>query len=187
MERPADRSTTCSSSSATASENVSSPPLQPTLVRTLTGDDVDAMRALLRMFGAAFDEPDTYTSRQPDDAYLRQPLGSSTFVAVAAFSGTQLIGGAAAYALPKFEQPRTELYLYDLAVDAAFRRRGVATSLIEALKNVAAARGIYVMFVQADHGDDAAIALYTRLGVREDVLHFDILPSAAARQPGHGG
>jgi len=31
--------------------------------------------------------------------------------------------------------------------------------------------------VQADLGDEAAIALYTRLGVREDVLHFDIAPS----------
>ena len=31
-----------------------------------------------------------------------------------------------------------------------------------------------VIFVQADYGDDAAIALYTKLGVREDVLHFDI-------------
>ena len=26
---------------------------------------------------------------------------------------------------------------------------------------------------QADCGDDAAIALYEKLGVREDVLHFD--------------
>ncbi len=25
-------------------------------------------------------------------------------------------------------------------------------------------------------GDDPAIALYTKLGVREDVLHFDIAP-----------
>ena len=46
--------------------------------------------------------------------------------------------------------------------------------MIQELKRVAAARGIYVIFVQADHGDDAAIALYTKLGVREDVLHFDI-------------
>jgi aminoglycoside 3-N-acetyltransferase I len=34
-----------------------------------------------------------------------------------------------------------------------------------------------VAFVQADLGDDAAIALYTKLGVREDVLHFDIAPA----------
>ncbi|HBS15377.1 MAG TPA: AAC(3)-I family aminoglycoside 3-N-acetyltransferase, partial [Alcanivorax sp.] len=35
-------------------------------------------------------------------------------------------------------------------------------------------RGAWAIFVQADHGDDPAIALYTGLGVREDVLHFDI-------------
>jgi len=31
-----------------------------------------------------------------------------------------------------------------------------------------------VIFVQADLGDAPAIALYTKLGAREDVLHFDI-------------
>jgi hypothetical protein len=29
----------------------------------------------------------------------------------------------------------------------------------------------------ADYGDDPAIALYTKLGVREEVLHFDISPA----------
>ena len=32
-----------------------------------------------------------------------------------------------------------------------------------------------VVFVQADHGDDPAGAVYTSLGTREDVLHFDIV------------
>jgi aminoglycoside 3-N-acetyltransferase I len=31
-----------------------------------------------------------------------------------------------------------------------------------------------MIFVQADVGDEPAIALYSRLGIREDVLHFDI-------------
>lgn len=31
--------------------------------------------------------------------------------------------------------------------------------------------------VQADHGDDPAVALYTKLGAREDVMHFDIAPA----------
>ncbi|HAI88405.1 MAG TPA: AAC(3)-I family aminoglycoside 3-N-acetyltransferase, partial [Alcanivorax sp.] len=47
-------------------------------------------------------------------------------------------------------------------------------ALIEALKKIGRERGAWVIFVQADHGDDPAIALYTGLGVREDVLHFDI-------------
>ena len=32
-----------------------------------------------------------------------------------------------------------------------------------------------MVYVQADYGDDPAIALYTKLGTREDVMHFDIL------------
>ena len=64
-----------------------------------------------------------------------------------------------------------------LAVAAAHRRQGIATALIQELKNIAAARGAHVVFIQADLGDDPAIALYTKLGVREDVLHFDIAVS----------
>ena len=65
-------------------------------------------------------------------------------------------------------------------MDQSLRRHGVATELIGVLKTVAAQRGIYVIFVQADYGDDAAVALYTKLGTREDVMHFDILPKQSA-------
>jgi aminoglycoside 3-N-acetyltransferase I len=70
-------------------------------------------------------------------------------------------------------------YLERLAVAAAHRREGIATALILELKKIAAARGAYVIFVQADLGDDPAIALYTKLGVREDVLHFDLAVEGA--------
>jgi aminoglycoside 3-N-acetyltransferase I len=42
------------------------------------------------------------------------------------------------------------------------------------LRDIARRRGAWVIFVQADYGDEAAIALYTKLGEREDVMHFDI-------------
>ncbi len=87
-------------------------------------------------------------------------------------------GGLAAYELKKFEQPRSELYIYDLAVAAAHRRQGIATALIHALQKIAAARGAYVIFVQADAGDEPAVALYSKLGSREEVLHFDIAVAA---------
>ncbi|MBL8344248.1 MAG: AAC(3)-I family aminoglycoside N-acetyltransferase [Rubrivivax sp.] len=152
------------------------------LVRALHGGDVVAMRAMLAMFGRAFEDPDQYTAHQPGDDYLARLLASDTFIAVAAFAGDEVIGGIAGYVLPKFEQARSELYLYDLAVDEAHRRAGVATAMIERLKVMAAERGAYVIFVQADLGDDPAIALYSKLGQREDVLHFDITP--ADRPPG---
>jgi aminoglycoside 3-N-acetyltransferase I len=149
----------------------------PFHIRVLGRGDTSALRATLAMFGTAFGEPATYTARQPDDAYLARLLASDTFVAISAFSAGEVVGGLAGYVLPKFEQARSEFYIYDLAVDARHRRQGVATALIGELQQLAARRGIYVIFVQADHGDDPAIALYTKLGVREDVLHFDIEPS----------
>ena len=148
----------------------------PIAVRVLEGPDVAALRQMLSMFGRAFDDAPTYTAHQPDDAYLRGLLESPTFVAIAAWVGPEVVGGLAGYVLPKFEQARSELYIYDLAVDEAHRRRGAAAKMLEELKKLAASRGVYVIYVQADYGDDPAIALYTKFGVREDVLHFDIAP-----------
>ena len=147
-----------------------------------TGDTV-LFRGMLALFGAAFGELATYTAQQPDDAYLEGLLASSTFVAVTASAGDKVVGGIAGYVLPKFEQARSELYIYDLAVDEGHRRQGIATALIAELQAFAAERGIYAIFVQADHGDDPAIALYTKLGVREDVLHFDIEPAKRSSKP----
>jgi aminoglycoside 3-N-acetyltransferase I len=144
--------------------------------RVLRGEDAATLRAMLDLFGRVFGDEPTYTGRQPDDGYLQRLLLQDTFVAVAAVADSKVIGGLAGYVLQKFEQARSELYIYDLAVDAAYRRRGVATAMIEVLRRLAATRGIHVIFVQADHGDDPAIALYTRLGTREEVLHFDIAP-----------
>ena len=144
--------------------------------RALSAADIGEFRALLALFGAAFNDRDTYVSAQPDDNYLRRLLASDTFIAIAAFDGATPIGGLAAYVLPKFEQPRSEIYIYDLAVAEQYRRQGVATALINELRTLAVGRGAYVIYVQADYGDDAAVALYTQLGTREDVMHFDILP-----------
>jgi aminoglycoside 3-N-acetyltransferase I len=132
------------------------------------------MDALLAIFGAAFDEVETYGGNRPGVDYLRRLLGSDYFIALAASKGGEVVGGLAAYELKKFEQERSEIYIYDLAVAAKHRREGIATALIQKLRDVAATRGSYVIFVQADKGDEPAIALYTKLGAREDVLHFDI-------------
>ena len=143
-------------------------------IHPLAPDDVALMEAMLTTFGEAFDEVETYGGARPGADYLRRLLGGDSFIAVAALKGGQVVGGLAAYELQKFEQQRSEIYIYDLAVAAAHRRQGIATALIRELGEIAAARGAYVMFVQADIADEPAIALYTKLGTREDVLHFDI-------------
>jgi aminoglycoside 3-N-acetyltransferase I len=143
-------------------------------IHRLGRDDLALMSGLLSMFGTAFDDAATYDARRPDPTYLRELLGSNTFVALTAIDGGEVVGGLAAYVLPKFEQQRREIYIYDLAVAAAHRRRGIATALIEELRKIGREIGAWVIFVQADLGDAPAIALYDKLGLREDVLHFDI-------------
>ena len=143
-------------------------------IRQLSPDDTALMESLLTTFGEAFDEVDTFSRNRPGAAYLRRLLARDSFIALAAVSDGKVVGGLAAYELHKFEQERSEIYIYDLAVAAAHRREGIATALIQDLKMIAAARQAYVIFVQADLGDEPAIALYTKLGAREDVLHFDI-------------
>ena len=146
------------------------------VIHHLAPDDVPLMEALSVMFGEAFDDVDAYTGNRPSADYLRRLLGGDSFIALAALKNGIVVGGIAAYELRKFEQERSEIYIYDLAVSAAHRREGVATALIDELKKVAVERKAYVIYVQADTGveDEPAIALYTKLGVREEVLHFDI-------------
>ena len=142
-------------------------------VRRLRPADVEAMTALNRVFGQVFADA-VYAAKPPSADYMRGLLAKDSFVALAAYADGELVGGLAGYELPKFEQERSEFYIYDLAVREDCRRRGIATALIDAFRSIAAQNNGWVVFVQADHGDRPAIALYTKLGTREDVLHFDI-------------
>ncbi|MFL6604822.1 MAG: AAC(3)-I family aminoglycoside N-acetyltransferase [Steroidobacteraceae bacterium] len=143
-------------------------------VSRLHSDNVALLRELNQLFAAAFGDPEVYTHAPPDDAYLCALLGKEHVVALVALVAGQVVGGLVAYELEKFERARSELYIYDLAVAEDYRRRGVATALIKRLQAIAASRGVWVIYVQADYGDNAAIGLYEKLGVREDVMHFDI-------------
>lgn len=146
--------------------------------RRLGPADLADLRALNVLFGEAFEDPETYGAHPPDDGYLSDRLSHNHIHVVVAHIGGELVGGLVAYELDKFESVRREMYIYDLAVAEPHRRRGVAKALIGLLQQIAAERGAWVIFVQADYGDDPAIALYESLGKREEVLHFDIPPAA---------
>jgi aminoglycoside 3-N-acetyltransferase I len=142
--------------------------------RLTTASDVHSLRALNVVFAEAFSDPQSYGAQPPDDAYLETLLAKPHVIVLAALAGEEVVGGLVAYQLDKFEQARSEIYIYDLAVAEPHRRRGIATALIEHLREIGAGCGAWVIYVQADYGDEPAIALYQKLGVREEVMHFDI-------------
>ena len=142
-------------------------------IRRLGEENVDLAFQWRDMFNTAFGEPPV---EAPSTEYMRRLLADPKFIALAALVGGDVVGGIAAYELVKYERERSEIYIYDLAVAEPFRRRGIARALIEALKPIARAAGAWMIFVQADRGDEPAIALYRSMGSEEQPLHFDIAP-----------
>jgi len=142
-------------------------------VRRLGSGDADVMEAANRLFGEVFGE-EGYHGPPPNRDYLCRLLADEKFIALVARIDGEMAGAIAAYELVKFESERSEIYIYDLAVREEYRRRGVATALIEALKPIAREKGGWAIFIQAEPPDAPAIALYDKLGTREEVLHFDI-------------
>jgi ribosomal protein S18 acetylase RimI-like enzyme len=58
----------------------------------------------------------------------------------------------------------TEMFLHELGVGEPHRRHGVASALVEALKELARERGCYGMWVLCDEDNEAARKLYERVG-----------------------
>jgi aminoglycoside 3-N-acetyltransferase I len=153
-------------------------------LRRLGPADSAYLRRLNALFGRAFDDRETYEGEPPTEAYLQSLLSQQHIIAIVALAGDVVVGGLVAYELDKFERMRREIYIYDLAVDSAHKRRHIARDLILHLRGIAVQRGAWVIYVQADRGDDPAIALYGKLGTSEDVLHFDIgVERPARREP----
>lgn len=131
------------------------------------------------LFGTVFDDRSSYCSTPPDDTYAQALLARRDTVLLLALEQETPVGALAGYVLPKYEQARSELYIYDLAVIPAWRRRGVATALIEETRGIAREVGAWTIFVQADTipEDEPARALYRKLASEEiTALHFDIAP-----------
>jgi ribosomal protein S18 acetylase RimI-like enzyme len=63
---------------------------------------------------------------------------------------------------------RAELFLYEIGVVDAARRRGLARALIEELKRLGKERGCAAMWVLTDEANAAAVGLYERTGGRWD-------------------
>ena len=144
-------------------------------IERLGPSQVDAMHAANRLFSEVFGD-EAYQGRPAGAQHLQKLLSDRKFIALVADVGGEMAGALAAYELVKYEAERSEIYIYDLAVLEEYRRQGVAMALIEALKPIAEESGAWVIYVQADPPDAPAVALYDKLGNREEVYHFDIIP-----------
>jgi ribosomal protein S18 acetylase RimI-like enzyme len=75
------------------------------------------------------------------------------------------------------DKPRPEMFLYKLGVEPEFRRRGVATALMQRLVELCHERGCGEMFVLTEDDNQAARATYRRVGGEPEpagiMFHWD--------------
>lgn len=146
-------------------------------ITRLSKQDGLKLQRLNGLFGVVFEDADNYQSRLPRAEYLADFLAQGQNIVLVAERDSQIVGGLVAYCLTKFEQERKEIYLYDLAVSVDHRRHGIGKMLMNELRAVAKSLGAYVVFVQADEGDEA-VAFYESLQPVENLrtrnFDFDV-------------
>lgn len=143
-------------------------------IRRLQTNEANVLQQLNRVFAEAFEDTETYCQPPPGNTYLTHLLSKKDFIALIAEQEGQVIGGLTAYQLVKYEKERSEIYIYDLAVLSQYRRQGIATALINALKPIADTLHAHTIYVQADVEDKPALQLYQKLGRMAEVRHVDI-------------
>lgn len=139
----------------------------------LTKKDATLFGELITLFKKVFEDPD---KQNPSQFYLEDLLSKAEFFAFAAIHNDRVIGGITGYELQKYYKAESEFFIYDLAVEPSHQRLGVATRLLEKIKEICDQREINSIFVDAHTEDEEAIKFYESLGhgQGENVTQFTI-------------
>jgi ribosomal protein S18 acetylase RimI-like enzyme len=98
--------------------------------------------------------------------FLSQP-DNALFIA---FVGDKEVGFATAYRLQRFDNLRAEVLLYEIGVEEGFRRQGIASELISAVKKWATEIGAAEVWVLTEEDNNAAKSLYKATGGGEEKI-----------------
>jgi ribosomal protein S18 acetylase RimI-like enzyme len=91
-------------------------------------------------------------------------LADRRTIFLVAFDGEDPIGFVLAYELVRRHGDPTRLFVYEIEVDEARRRRGVARSLFRELAKIAREQGIRRGWVLTERSNEEAMSLYRSVG-----------------------
>jgi aminoglycoside 3-N-acetyltransferase I len=112
-------------------------------------------------------------------AFLANPANFLLIgVAVAEDGLEEPVGYLLAYRLQRPDRQAAQMFIYEVDVAEAWRRRGLASALLEEIRRLARAEGMFEAFVLTSRGNEAARRLYTRTGavVEDDAALLYVYP-----------
>jgi len=142
---------------------------KPFEIKQLVKEDLSTFKSLINLFNAVFEEKPAIGN----DAHLIKLLDTKSFIAMAAISENEVVGGLTAYGLPMVYSDRSEIFLYDMAVKLEYQRMGIGKGLIQSLKDYCTRNGVKEFFVMAHEEDKHAVEFYHSTGGKsERVINF---------------
>ena len=103
--------------------------------------------------------------RPPDEQATRAYLADDRNYLLLSFADDGIATGfVRGTALGRLEGPERQMFLYEIGVDPAYQRRGIATALIRALEQICRDEGFGEMFVFTNRSNTAAMRLYASTG-----------------------
>lgn len=106
----------------------------------------------------------------PREKYLSRMLGKKSFHAYIAMVQEQVVGGLTAYEMDMFDAEESEMFLFEIGVNKEYRQQGIATALIEALKQTCHEKHIRIIFVATSLDNKAAKQLYAATGGNLEII-----------------
>lgn len=129
--------------------------------KKLTIGDESSFSKLVLLFNNEFESPDL---NYVNDKNIRSLIAKPDFICFVAFIGDEVVGGLTGYELLMYDQEGSSMYLYDLAVDKNYQRRGIGSNLVGELMEYCRSKDIKDIFVQADVEDQHAVEFYNKIG-----------------------
>ena len=139
-------------------------------IKQLDQNDIEMVRQLLLLFEKIFEKKN---SIPVSELYLAGLLKRPDFILYVAIYRNEIIGGLTAYLLPGYYSEQSEIFIYDIAIQKEFQRKGVGKKLLLAIKEFGKKNGIKELFVAANEEDEHALDFYQSTGGKaEKVFHF---------------
>lgn len=123
-----------------------------------------------------------FKGRFPDADSMDEFLASTQNVLLIAEEEGVPLGFLLAYRLARWDQARPMVFLYEIEVLEAHRRRGIGRALVTELLALGRREGCLKLFVITNAANEAAMALYQAMGAQR-LANDDVLLTFSGASP----